>query len=381
MGLRRPNKQKNPPVFSHEFVIQNHADIVSCVAMVFVVGLMFQATNPVASLFVTMGHNITQNETEGATQPEDILYTNGLKDLFSIFFYMLICVVVHAVIQEYILDKVNRKMHLSKVKHSKFNESGQLVAFYLTSAVWGANIILQENYLPNISTLWEGYPHSTMVFMIKFYFIIQLSYWTHCVPELYFQKVKKEEMSGRLQYTLLSFVFIAGAYSLNFTRVALCLLVLHYTVELLFHLSRLLYFADKPDLANTGFMIWNILFVLVRLVSTTIAVLTFWFGLEQSSQSSINFTEGNFNTQIVRINCLAALCLVQAWMMWNFLTFQFRRRRERSSPPRKQVFAAQKTKVKDTKKKGKYEEGSGDEAQESTENGSVRQRTPKAKRN
>ena len=42
MGLRRPKTNKNPPIFSHEFVIQNHADIVSCVAMVFVIGLMFQ---------------------------------------------------------------------------------------------------------------------------------------------------------------------------------------------------------------------------------------------------------------------------------------------------------------------------------------------------
>ena len=44
MGMRRPRTTKNPPIRSHEFVIQNHADIVSCVAMVFVVGLMFQVT-------------------------------------------------------------------------------------------------------------------------------------------------------------------------------------------------------------------------------------------------------------------------------------------------------------------------------------------------
>lgn len=37
--------KKNPPILSHEFVIQNHADIVSCVAMVFVVGLMMQVSS------------------------------------------------------------------------------------------------------------------------------------------------------------------------------------------------------------------------------------------------------------------------------------------------------------------------------------------------
>jgi len=38
----RKSSSKNPPILSHEFVIQNHADIVSCVAMVFVIGLMVQ---------------------------------------------------------------------------------------------------------------------------------------------------------------------------------------------------------------------------------------------------------------------------------------------------------------------------------------------------
>lgn len=51
-GLARKSSTKNPPFLSHEFVIQNHADIVSCAAMVFVVGLMLQ----VNTFFVTWLH-------------------------------------------------------------------------------------------------------------------------------------------------------------------------------------------------------------------------------------------------------------------------------------------------------------------------------------
>lgn len=42
-----------------------------------------------------------------------------------------------------LLQKLNRKMHLSKIKHSKFNESGQLLIFYLVSAIWGADILFR----------------------------------------------------------------------------------------------------------------------------------------------------------------------------------------------------------------------------------------------
>ena len=175
MGMRRPRTTKNPPILSHEFVIQNHADIVSCVAMVFVVGLMFQATSPIASLFVALQHNVTgtTNETE-VQEDQMIMYTHGAKDISCVFFYTLICIVIHAVIQEYVLDKLNRKMHLSKVKHSKFNESGQLLIFYFVSAAWGADLIVRESFA-NINSLWEGYPHASLSFVGKFYFIIQLA--------------------------------------------------------------------------------------------------------------------------------------------------------------------------------------------------------------
>lgn len=41
----RKTGSKNPAIMSHEFIIQNHADIVSCIAMVFVVGLMLQVSS------------------------------------------------------------------------------------------------------------------------------------------------------------------------------------------------------------------------------------------------------------------------------------------------------------------------------------------------
>ena len=46
---------------------------------------------------------MTSTETEEPYEGPS-LYTYGSKDVFSVFFYFLICVVVHAVIQEYGLD-------------------------------------------------------------------------------------------------------------------------------------------------------------------------------------------------------------------------------------------------------------------------------------
>merc|ERR1711942_178839 len=251
----------NPPFFSHEFVIQNHADIVACVAMEFVLGLMFQMSSTLASVFIVMQHNTTAPvETMPGVFQDLPFYTAGLKDIPAVFFYLLISVVMHAIIQEFLLDKVNKKLHLSKVKYNKFNESGQLLAFYLVSLFWGGDLILREN-LFSVSSIWEGYPHNNMTFLFKFYFIIQISYWLHIFPELYFQKTKKEDMPPKIQYATLYLIFITASYFLRFTRLALVLLVIHYLSEALFHVCRILAYSEKTSISNKLFKLGDLVFV------------------------------------------------------------------------------------------------------------------------
>ena len=57
---------------------------------------------PLASIFIAMHHNVTS--IEELPYGAEMLYKSGLKDLCAVFFYTLIGIVVHAVIQEYILD-------------------------------------------------------------------------------------------------------------------------------------------------------------------------------------------------------------------------------------------------------------------------------------
>ncbi|XP_035981124.1 translocating chain-associated membrane protein 1 [Fundulus heteroclitus] len=325
MGIRKKSN-KNPPVLSHEFVIQNHADIVSCVAMVFLLGLMFEVTSKFAVFFITVQYNVTISTNEGPEETAVNHFHHGIKDLATVFFYMLVAIIMHAIIQEYVLDKLNRKKHFSKTKHSKFNESGQLSAFYLFSFAWGANILVSENFLSNPVALWEGYPHTLMPFQMKFFYICQLGYWLHALPELYFQKAKKEDIPRQLVYIFLYLVHIAGAYILNLNRLGLVLLVLHYFVELLFHVSRLIYFSNENR--QTGFSIWAVLFVIGRLLTLSLSVLTVGFGLSTAENQGFSLAEGNFNIFFVRVTVLSAICFTQAFMMWKFINFQLRRWRE-----------------------------------------------------
>lgn len=108
-------------------------------------------------------------------------------------------------------------MHLSKTKHSKFNESGQLLVFYLLSILWAGELLRREGFLLSISRLWTDYPakHIEMIYMNKYYFIIQIAYWLHAFPELYLQKIKRDEVFTRATYSAIYLLFFVFAYYLK----------------------------------------------------------------------------------------------------------------------------------------------------------------------
>nr|XP_036858601.1 translocating chain-associated membrane protein 2 [Manis javanica] len=212
MAFRR--RTKSYPLFSQEFVIHNHADIGFCLVLCVLIGLMFEVTAKTAFLFILPQYNVSVPTADS----EAVRYHYGPKDLATVSFYIFIAVILHAVVQEYILDKISKRLHLSKVKHSKFNESGQLVVFHLSSVVWCFYVVVTEGYLTNPRSLWEDYPHVYLPFQVKFFYLCQLAYWLHALPELYFQKVRKEEIPRQLLYICLYLVHIAGAYLLKCVR-------------------------------------------------------------------------------------------------------------------------------------------------------------------
>ncbi|PAA51924.1 hypothetical protein BOX15_Mlig028829g2 [Macrostomum lignano] len=325
-------KYKNTSYFSHDYIIANHGDIVSFIAMVIVIGLMFQVTAPVSKLFIMLQHNVTIRSNQASLQDTvnrvGTLYTAGYRDLLTCLFYTLIAIVIHAVVQEYIIDRLYKRLHFSKSQYGKVSEISQLLLFYLISFLWGSNIVYKERLLASISTLWTGYPHLYLSFWFKFYFICQICYWLHCFPELYFQRVSPSEMPERAQRYAINLLCIAGAYLLNLNRIAVVLLVLHYLAEIIFHCSRLLRLAGRRSEAWYGFALWDLVFVAVRLFSVALAGLTFALGLEKNSRDRISIREGNFNTKFIRLNCLAVVCLLQGYLMWNFITFHVRKARQ-----------------------------------------------------
>nr|CAX74504.1 Translocation-associated membrane protein 1 [Schistosoma japonicum] len=316
-------KSKNPPYFSHEFVITNHGDIVSILAMIIIVGLLHKGTHVLSSSFIFIQYNNTDEHQENA-----LLYSPGVKDLCVIFFYTLICIVCHAVLQEYIFDRVVRKLSLTKVRLAKFNESAHLACFYALSTAWAIYSIVNENFIGSLSSLWDDYPQRWVPFWIKLFFITQICYWLHDYPELYFQRVKNELIPARLLHATIYLLGISFAYFGGLTKLCMVVLILHYGTDFFLHVSRALHLAEYK-FASIGFTLWNLTFIPVRMACIILGFLTLHHGLGKSSVMLVNISDGNFNTPSIRVAAMLFFFTAQALMVWNFITFHQRHRRDK----------------------------------------------------
>jgi translocating chain-associated membrane protein 1 len=356
-ALKKKSGTKNPPIFSQEYLIQNHGktfenkflfnsqslgDIACGILMIIALGTVVQATSPYCTAFFGPRHNVTNFDSFNSSPPPFFNY--GYKDLAMLFSYTLICITAHAIWQEYVLDKLYKKLHLSKSKNAKFFESGQLILFYVTSVLWALMIFNEEGYFRSgLEYLWRDYPYTGMTTWTKLYFIVQVSYWLHNYPELYLQKIRKEDIPARIVYTSLYLITILYAYVTRFWRISIVLLTIHYLIEIFYHASRLAHFyatiktgsASAKTISTYLFKIWNVVFVIGRLASVVLAWLTFWFGLKTSSINKITFTSApinennttgnesviisNFNTPTVRLFTLVATGVLQFWLVWNFI--------------------------------------------------------------
>uniref|UniRef100_A0A1I7RHU2 TLC domain-containing protein n=2 Tax=Bursaphelenchus xylophilus TaxID=6326 RepID=A0A1I7RHU2_BURXY len=318
--------------------------------MIVALGFMFQWSVPFSQFMVLPQYNETRPV---AGEGDKTFYRSGINDLGCIAYYTVAWITFHCIIQEYVIDKIQRRLHMSRSRLARFAESAHLGPIAALACGFAAYNLYEIGVHKNFSLLWQGYPseHRYLSLNFKLFFLIQISYWIHQFPEFYFQKLKKEEMKERSGYSVLFLTFIAVAYFTNFVRLAAVLLALEYASLSLLHISRLVYFSGK--VSNTGriFRLWNLLFPIVRLSSIVIAVLVLWGGLRSHETPYINFETGNYNTHVIRLDALIFLLLTQVYLFYNFARFHFSRWNSRPKtveplPRKKQNFKAKKEEKK-----------------------------------
>jgi len=317
-SAKRPGAQKtekDPPIFSHEYLLQNQADLVSSACLIVISGLLFKNTHALSSKFCLVQHNTT-NITDPDTKD---MYSVGRADVCMTLFYSLLCVAVHAVENEYFWEKIGRRLHLSKTRMSEFLEQGSTMPFYLAVIGGAFYVFYKEGILLTPGVIWERTPTDEMPMLIKFYWVLVMAFVTHQYPEMYFMRVKQEDMPNKIIGYTAYLVPIVGAYVTGLVYPATLILVIHCMSEVLKALSDVTESAGKQELSLPLYKIWSVGFIIARNSIAALSVVTF-FKLRSKTPDEI--TTSRFLSCSVVLAVLLALqlylgyCFVQTVLTW-----------------------------------------------------------------
>lgn len=120
----------------------------------------------------------------------------------------------------------------------------------------------------------------------------------------------------------------------SFNRLLVCLLVLHYISDLVFHAAQLIQTVDKEERFTKGTTkftnptapifhsplsatryISNTFLVLSRLGSIILAVLTLWYGLALDEERVLNYQAGYYNIAPIRLAILGGILVLQVYVL------------------------------------------------------------------
>lgn len=172
---------------------------------------------------------------------------------------------------------MSKRLHLPRFGQSTFNESGQLLFFYVLSSYWAIYALINERFLTSLDGLWTGYPHTTMPFWIKVFLIVQVCLifaWLHLVldqllaPQFSRTLLPKSQKEPDFQPRLLLLtVFhrclwglfhevrlrVSHIFRSSFSKLTLILLILHYVTDSFFHFARIMKFYSYNSIATLGY--------------------------------------------------------------------------------------------------------------------------------
>ncbi|CAI8050262.1 Translocating chain-associated membrane protein 1-like 1 [Geodia barretti] len=175
--------------------------------------------------------------------------------------------------------------HLPPTETSTYYDSGCLAVFYLVFVIWGLGIFL-TNGDPTLATTdlytehWLEY--QSKIFMspfLKLFMLTQMGFWVHCYVWLTFMEENKT-FSNIVLYTL-SLVIIAVNYIIRMQHAMLVMLVFHYSMEFLYHFSRIMLFHGQSRLSSLAFNVClplQIIGICVKALSSGELLLPDWSG-------------------------------------------------------------------------------------------------------
>jgi ceramide synthetase len=152
-------------------------------------------------------------------------------------------------------------------KSEKLVETTWRAIYYLGTCIFGMKILYNKKWLWNTRYCWYDYPHHPVEDEIRWYYIIQLTYyWFLTFSQIYGDSTKKrKDFWQMLLHHVAAISLICFSGVLNMVRCGMLTLVLHDTADALLEIAKMCKYAGWQKTCDTMFVLFTITWMITRL--------------------------------------------------------------------------------------------------------------------
>ncbi|KAI9889583.1 MAG: sphingosine N-acyltransferase lag1 [Vezdaea aestivalis] len=196
--------------------------------------------------------------------PETGYYRQGPDDFYLIAYWTVIFMGLRAATMDYILAPFAQRGGVDKVKgRVRFAEQGWLFLYCTVFWTTGMYIMYHSDYWLNFTNLWQGWPHTQISSLLKWYYLVQLAFWVQQIIVVNIEE-RRKDYHQMLVHHIFTCALILGSYGYYHLKTGNLILCLMDVVDILLPLAKMLKYLQYEIACNITFGVFMLTWMASR---------------------------------------------------------------------------------------------------------------------
>ncbi|WAQ86929.1 hypothetical protein PtA15_7A658 [Puccinia triticina] len=231
--------------------------------------------------------------------PETGRYHKGRDDLYFIGFWVVIWLSLRELLMKLFWNPLGSMMGLAKGKKLQ-RLSEQVLSF-------------------NIRQYWQGYPHTSLNALSKFYYLSQIAFWFQQIVVLQVEKRRKDYYQ-MFAHHIVTVILVCGSYATNFTGIGTAVHTTMDLADILLAFAKMLNYLKVGPIGDASFLVFVFSWIYTRHYVLLRIIFAIWKDLPEDIEFIWNPSEGQIASQSLWIAFLGLLSALEILLMiWLFM--------------------------------------------------------------
>lgn len=196
-------------------------------------------------------------------QPSTGRYRQGWDDVYLVISSIIGFTAARAIAIDWIFCPMAKRNGLKKKAALRFAEQAWMVVYYGIFWTLGMYLWSHSNYWLNFKAIWTAWPSREMTPPMKFYLLMQLSFWFQQILVINIEERRKDHYQ-MLTHHVITCTLLSSAYVYTFFKVSNVVLCIMDVVDLLLPVAKILKYFGYDMGCNITFGVFLLTWFVAR---------------------------------------------------------------------------------------------------------------------